>query len=282
MARRIAELRGLHGPESARYDPQLDVYYISNMTGYGSSKDGNGFIVRVAADDFTKASVLAAGGNNGVVLHAPKGLAIHGDTLWAADIDVLRGFNRRTGAPIANVDLSGQGAVLLNDIAIGGDGNIYVTDSGIRMTDKGVVHPGGDKIFAVGPEGVSIVARGNVLGRPNGITWDARNRRLIVASFDPFHSEVYAITPGDSRRTVLARGNGKFDGVEVLGDGRLLVASWSDSSVHSIRGSENFRMAVDVWQPADFGVDTRRNRIAIPSSVMDRVELWEMPRETQH
>ena len=279
VAHRIAELRGLHGPESVRYDPELDVYYISNMTGYGSSKDGNGFIVRVAADDFAKSSVLAEGGKNGVVLDAPKGLAIHGDTLWAADIDVLRGFDRRTGAPVATINLSGQGAVLLNDVTIGGDGKIYVTDTGILMTDKGVLHPGGDKIFAIGPEGVSIVAQGNALGRPNGITWDARNRRLLVASFDPFHSEVYAITPGDARRTVLARGNGKFDGVELLGDGRLIVASWNDSSVHAIRGSDNFRIALDVWQPADIGVDTRRNRIAIPSSVMDRVELWEMPRE---
>lgn len=184
--------------------------------------------------------------------------------LWRGDSSL----RRLTGTPLAFVD-----------VTIGGDGKIYVTDTGILMTDKGVLHPGGDKIFAIGPEGVSIVAQGNALGRPNGITWDARNRRLVVASFDPFHSEVYAITPGDARRTVLARGNGKFDGVELLADGRLIVASWNDSSVHAIRGSENFRIALDVWQPADIGVDTRRNRIAIPSSVMDRVELWEMPRD---
>jgi sugar lactone lactonase YvrE len=168
---------------------------------------------------------------------------------------------------------------MLNDVAIGGDGRIYITDSGILMTDKGVLHPGGDKIFAIGPNAaVSVIARGNDLGRPNGITWDKKNRRLLVASFDPFHSQVYAITPGDSRRPVLAQGKGKFDGVELLGDGRMVVASWTDSAVHAYSGETDNRLAIGVLQPADIGVDTRRHRLAIPSSFMDRLELWELER----
>src|SRR2546422_7709536 len=38
------------------------------------------------------------GGHSGVTLNAPKGLAIRGDTLWVADIDVVRAFDARTGA----------------------------------------------------------------------------------------------------------------------------------------------------------------------------------------
>jgi hypothetical protein len=30
-------------------------------------------------------------------------------------------------------------------------------------------------------------------------------------------------------------------------------------------------------QPADIGIDTRRNRVAIPISALDRVELWTLP-----
>src|SRR6478672_9129851 len=94
-AQRVAKLTGLHGPESVRYDPQLDVYYVSNMAGYGSAKDGNGYIIRTPADNFSKASIFVEGGKKGAVLDAPKGIALHGDTLWVADIDVLRGFNRK-------------------------------------------------------------------------------------------------------------------------------------------------------------------------------------------
>ena len=277
-AQRVARLTGLHGPESVRYDPELDVYYISNMTGYGSAKDGNGYLIRTPADDFSKSVILAEGGRNGAVLDAPKGIAVHGDTVWVADIDKLRGFHRKTGAPLATIDLAPEGAVLLNDIVIGGDGRIYITDTGILMTDKGVFHPGGDKIFSIGPDGVTVVAKGNELGRPNGITWDAKNGRLLVASFDPFHSQVYAIKPPDSKRTILADGKGKFDGLEILPDGRAIVASWQDSAVLAVGNGKLAKITTEVWQPADIGVDTRRNRIAIPSTIMDRVELWQLPR----
>jgi hypothetical protein len=63
-------------------------------------------------------------------------MAIAGDTLCVADIDKLRGFDRMTGAPIATIDFAPQGATLLNDVAVG-PGDLRVTDTGIRMDDKG-------------------------------------------------------------------------------------------------------------------------------------------------
>lgn len=276
-ARKLHVIQGLGFPESVRYDPDQDVYFISNMAGPGSLKDGNGYIVRARASN-GRAEVFVQGGRNGAVLDAPKGMALHGDTLWVADIDVLRGFDRRTGAPLATVDLRPQRAVLLNDVAVGPDGALRVTDSGIAMTSIGVLHPGGDRIFAVGPgHSVSVVAAGAELGRPNGITWDPEGRRWIVVSFDPFRSQVYALRPGESARTVLARGPGKFDGVERLADGRLLVTCWSDSSLHVFSAGRDERVIRDLWQPADLGVDTRRGRVAIPLVLQGRVEIWALP-----
>lgn len=284
-ARKLHVIQGFGFPESVRYDPAQDVYFVSNMAGPGSLKDGNGFIVRVSAADLANPQVFIEGGRNGVVLDAPKGMAISGDTLWVADIDVVRGFDRRTGAPLATVDLRPHGAVLANDVAVGPDGSLHVTDTGIAMTDKGVMYRGGDKIFVIGPgRRVSLLAEGRDLGRPNGITWDPDGKRWIVVSFDPFRSEVYALAPdspaprGQEARTVLARGTGKFDGVERLADGRLLVTSWSDSSLHVIDGDRDQRVIRDLWQPADLGVDTRRNRVAIPLALQGRVEIWEIPR----
>jgi hypothetical protein len=76
---------------------------------------------------------------------------------------------------------------------------------------------------------------------------------------------------------VLEQGKGKFDGVEPLADGRLLVAAWNDSSIHVLGGGRDVRIIRDLWQPADIGVDMRRNRIAILQPVRDRVEFWELP-----
>lgn len=277
-ARLVAVVADLHGPESVRYDAEQDVYFISNMLGYGSVADGNGYIVRVKADDPTSAVVFAAGDSNGVTLDAPKGLAIQGDTLWTTDIKVIRGFNRYTGAPVATIDLSGR-ALLLNDIALGGDGYLYVTDTGIILSDKGVLYrPGNDKIFRIGPgRAVEVMASGTSLDFPNGVTWNGASGQLLVVTFDAFGSQLYTMKPGDSTHTQLARGKGRFDGVEVLKDGRIVFTCWNDSSVHAFANGKDEQIIRNVPMPADLGVDTRRNRLAIPVDGRDRVEIWQLP-----
>jgi sugar lactone lactonase YvrE len=278
-AQRLHTIQGLGFPESVRYDPDQDAFFVSNMLGPGSLKDGNGYIVRVDAATLRRVDMFAQGGVNGVTLDAPKGMALQGDTLWVTDIDVLRGFDRRTGAPVATIDMRPHRAVMLNDIAVGPDGSLRVTDTGIAMTDKGVLYRGGDRVFAIGPgRTVSVAAQGAALGRPNGVTWDPEGKRWLVVSFHPFRSEVYALAAGGGdARTVLARGTGKFDGVERLEDGTLLVTCWSDSSLHVIRGGRDERVIRDLWQPADLGVDTRRGRVLIPLALQGRVEVWQLP-----
>src|SRR5262245_11205865 len=49
-AAKLGETGGFKTPESVRYDPELDVYYISNISGNPSQKDNNGFISKVRAD----------------------------------------------------------------------------------------------------------------------------------------------------------------------------------------------------------------------------------------
>ena len=279
LGRQIGTLGDLHQPESAKYDADQDVFFISNMAGFGSDHDRNGYIVEVSAGNLASSRLFAASGTAGVELDAPKGMTIHGDTLWVCDIDVLRGFNRKTGMPLATVDLRPYGAVLLNDVAIGGDGGIYITDTGILMTPKGVIHTGPDRVFAIRAGAVSVLAQGDSLGRPNGIVWDKELQSLVVASFDPFHSELYTLSSTGVKHK-LVDGNGKFDGVEPLGHGRYLVASWNDSSVRIVGNGYNRRVANNVMSPADIGFDTKRNRLAIPVGPLNQLQLWQLPADT--
>jgi sugar lactone lactonase YvrE len=275
-ARFVRNIIGFQGPESVRYDPDQDVFFVSNMTGAGSAKDGNGFITRVSASNPDSGVVFAQGGANGVTLDAPKGLAIHGDTLWATDITVLRGFDRHTGALLATLDFASVGAVQLNDIAVGPDGTLHVTDTGIIMSPKGVIHTGPDRIFVVGPNrSIAVAAEGNQLGRPNGITWDPVGKRWIVVSFDPFNGQVMT-SPEEATRQLIRTGKGQLDGVEVLSDGAIVFSSWADSSIHLLANDRDRQIIREVAVPADIGIDTRRNQIAIPLSMLGRVEIWSL------
>ena len=281
-AHKVFTIEGLYGPESAKYDAEQDAWFISNMVGEGSAKDGQGYILKVSASDRHDAEVLVNGGERGATLNAPKGMAIHGDTLWVADIDVLRAFSRLDGTPLDSIGLAMHGAVLLNDVLVLPDGSLRVTDTGIMMTDKGVLHPGGDKIFAIGPNrAITVVAEGDSLRRPNGLAWDGKTKRWVVVAFDPFNSEVYSLSGMDSTRRIIAHGKGKFDGVEPTADGGLLVTSWSDSSVHLFDEGTDRQVIRNLYFPADLGADTRRNQLAIPLPMHGRVEIWQLPADIQ-
>jgi hypothetical protein len=64
--------------------------------------------------------------------------------------------------------------------------------------------------------------------------------------------------------------------VEILADRRLIVTSWTDSTV-SIRDG-NVRQAIkNLPSPADIGIDTRRMHLAVPLLAMDRVDILTIP-----
>jgi sugar lactone lactonase YvrE len=205
-------------------------------------------------------------------------MAIVGDTLWVADIDALRGFHRRTGRPVATVDLAPMGAVFLNDVARGRGDTLYVTDSGIRFDANGTMsHPGPDRVFAVHARTATVAVEGTILSAPNGATWDSAGARLLVAPFSG--PTVLGWTPGgrapNPRR--LAAGPGSFDGIARLADGRVLVTSWADSSVYAMQGdSVMTRLITGVEAPADLGVDATRGRVLVPLFNQNRVVVYDL------
>ena len=262
----VIGIDGFSGPEAVRYDPGQDVYFVSNFNGPGGALDNNGFISQVSADGRVDQLRFIAGGVNGVTLHAPRGMTIAGDTLWVADVDAVRAFDRRTGRPLATVSFAAVDVGFLNDVAAEPDRGLYVTDTGRN------------RIYRIAGLTAGIALGDSALGAPNGITWDASRREMIVVPYGGGRA-LFAWTPGTSSlRTIGASATGgRYDGVEVRTDGSVLVASQADSSIHLFRegtGTPLFKVA---GRPADIAWDSQRNRVAIPYIARNRVEVWQLP-----
>ncbi len=278
---RVASVSGFNTPESVKYDADLDVYFVSNINGNPSAKDGNGYIARIRPDSAgttTVVDTLVHGGRNGATLNGPKGLAIVGDTLWVADIDAVRGFNKRTGQPTRTVNFASMQATFLNDIAVGPGDSIYITDTGIRFAPDGSMGaPGKQRIFRFKGGGQATVAlEGDSLGNPNGIAWDQSRSAFLIGQFSA--PSVMTWTSGASSMQPLATGPGQYDGIEVLGDQRVVVSSWTDTSVHVVNDGKMTKLITGVPAPADIGYDSKRNRLLVPLFNGNAVEIWAIGR----
>jgi len=273
-ADRIATVTDLDIPESARYDPDQDVYFVSVIGAHPTALDNNGAIVRIGPDGTVLDRSFIVGGRRGVTLHAPKGMVIRGDELWVTDVTVVRAFHRRTGAPMATIDLAPLGPLFLNDIAAGPDGTLYISDTGLMFGER-VTRPGPDRIYRIRPGQVpELLVADSRLAGANGVFWDAREDRLLIASLSGRSLWQWTPTGGVAE---VATGPGGYDGIERLPDGRIVVSSQNANGVAVLNGDRLVMLFNGAPDTGDIGVDTRRTRVAIPRLDANVMEIWQLP-----
>lgn len=259
----VASAEGLAGPEAVRYDPEQDVYFVSNFNGDAAS-DANGFISRVSPEGEIE-TLRFMRGTDEQPMHGPRGMFILGGLLWVADADGLHAFERHTGRHEAFVDFTPHEPGFLNDIAAGPGGVLYVTDTG------------DPRVFRVEGYEVEVVASDDLAHPPNGITWSGALQAFVLAPWGGGRT-LQAYRPGNGALLRIGEmpDGGNFDGVEEVG-GRLLFASQADQAIWTWQDGDAHRLIRVPGRPADIGIDTGRNRIAVPYIALDRVDIWQLP-----
>ena len=152
---------GLEQPESALFDAANNRIIVSNIVGNPGDADGNGCLSVLSIDGKTVTQHWTDG------MDAPKGMAISGGKLYAADITKVRVVDLASGKLVASITV--PNAVFLNDMTSDQSGKVYVTD----MLADAIYRIDGDR-----PE---LFIKDAALASPNGVFADGD--RLIVASW---------------------------------------------------------------------------------------------------
>lgn len=253
-------ITGLDGPEAVRFDPDQDVYFISNFTGGGNDQDSAGFITKADAEGNILELEFMTGTDN-APLHAPRGMFIVGQTLWAADVLGLHGFDKTSGKQTNFVDLSDFEIGFLNDVSADKNGILYVTDTGTSV------------VYKVENETVELFLE-DLSYAPNGITMNPDTGNFVLALWGGDQIFNSFNTDGVLSEFATLEG-GYFDGIEFI-NGTLFSASQQDSSIRIFNENTEQILIKTTGRPADIGINTKLNHIAVPYIALDRVDIWDL------
>lgn len=232
---------GFAAPESLALSADGAFLYVSNVSGEGAEKDGDGFISKVTPDGDLIERRWAEG------LNGPKGLALSEDgLLWVSDIDRLVAVDAETGALKQSHEIAE--AVFLNDAAILPDGTVLTADSG------------GAKIYGFDGERVSIWLEDETLQSINGLLPHGDDLLITIMDGLLLSVDIATKTP-----TVLASDLGQGDGIAVMRDG-YLVSHWPGRIMH-VSAAGEATVLLDTEAEGTFQNDFIRveNMLFVPS-----------------
>jgi sugar lactone lactonase YvrE len=264
---------GFQTPESVLYDDANDRYLVSNINGKTTDADNNGYISVLGPDGKVVTEKWIEGGKNKVTLNAPKGSGIVNGVLYVADIDTVRTFDAKTGAPKGDIKI--PGATFLNDVAVNTiDGKVYVSDSGMKASAKGDLEGTGTDAVHVIEKGKSkpLAKDAEKLGRPNGLAVGPTG--VWVVTFGT--GELYRLDDKGQKQDAVKLPKGSLDGIVLMGDS-FFISSWDANGVYEGRSTGPFHLVIsNVKSPADIGIDTKRSRVLVPLFTENAVEAYEV------
>ena len=260
------EVTGIANPESAVIDAKAGVIYVSQVDGAADAKDGKGGIAKVSLDGKTVDLKWSTSGYN-----APKGLALVGGKLFAADIDVLHEIDTKDGKIVKSYPA--KDAKFLNDVAADTAGNVYVSD----MVTNTIWKLAGGKF--------EIFLNDAKLENPNGLLVEGGDLRVAAwgVMTDGFATKVpgHLISVALDSKAISAIGDakpfGNLDGLEPLGGGAYLISDWMNGKVMKYNADGKVDVLLELGQgAADIGYDAASKIMYVPQMMKGTLQAYKV------
>jgi len=195
-------------PESVLYDKKRKVLYASNIDGKEPwANDGKGSIAKIGLDG----KVIQAEWVKG--LNGPKGMGTNGDLLYVTDNDDVVTIDIEKGKIIDRTLVPNAGTI--NDLSVGKDGTIYITDSKL-----GKIHTLINGVFTTLVEDITGL---------NGVLYS--EDELLFAADGGLH----LVVESGKTKKIAGGMEGKVDGVERVSADSWLVSCWKGTVYYVTR-----------------------------------------------
>lgn len=242
---------GLKTPESVLFDPSEKIIYVANINDNPWEKDGNGYVTRHK--------------ENGNIINyewvkemdAPKGMGLLQGKLYVTNIDEVIEIDV-TGSKITQ-RYKHPKAVNLNDIAVGADGRVFVSDSK------------GNYIFEIFNGVMDILYQAD---QPtNGLFYETG--RLLCGQ----KNQIAALDLTTKTMSTFIEETGSIDGIEAVGDSTYLISDWS-GRVHLVQQGQPKLLLLDTTpkeiNAADIEFDPYERILYVPTFFKNSVTAYKL------
>ena len=261
-AERVGVIEGLETPESVLPSADGQAAWVSNVVlkqGGPWTDDGVGYISRLSTPDEIETLKWRAEAGS-AKLNAPKGLCMAAGSVWAADNGKVVRFPLE--GPKGGEAVAVPGAKRLNDMATDGEA-AWVSDIATGKIHRLTAAAGHTRTID-GPAAI------------NGITF--HDGAMYAVSWG--EHEIYEVDPSGEeapRPFGLADHFQNLDGIEVLGDGSMIVSDFTGGKVSVVTPDrKNVYTLVEMQTPADIGLDRRGKRLYVPSLQGDFINVYKL------